>query len=215
MSDELVVIGPEIFKKYSHLVNQRTYTNPSFIVRWLYWKRFENILSGISVAERSSILDLGCGEGAFLPTVSKSFDSVVALDLDMRAARETVSEFNLTNVNIVEGSFSKLSDGDGSFDLIVAASVLEHFKELDDVIDFIFRKLKSGGQLIASVPSENLLYQVGRKIFGFKKPEDHYQVPRQIRSALERRFTIERVRYGPIHLSGALASYVIYHARKK
>ncbi len=215
MTDELVVIDPKTFEKYNHLVNQRTYTNPNLIVRWLYWKRFENLLNGVSVANRSNVLDLGCGEGAFLPTISKRFDSVVALDLDMRAARETVSEFELTNVNIVEGNYQKLSDGDGTFDLVVAASVLEHFKELGDVIDFISSKLKSGGQFIASVPSENFLYQVGRKIFGFKKPVDHYLVPRQIKSAIERRLTIERVQYGPVHLSGALATYVIYHARKK
>lgn len=211
----LIKIEPEIFQEYDHLVKQRTYTNANPLVRWLYWRRFKNILDLIDVEERDQVLDFGCGEGAFLPTISKIFKSVIALDLDTRAARETVSKFELTNVNLIEESYEKLLESNDKYDLIIAASVLEHFEELDEVIELINKKLKAGGQFIASVPSENLLYRVGRKIFGFTKPEDHYQVPFQVKNALEKHFIIKKIHYGPVHLSGGFASYVIYHARKK
>ena len=58
---------------------------------------------------------------------------------------------------------------DHSVDVIVAGEVLEHNIPLLDTLQFMRSKISDQGKLLITVPTENVLYRLGRKIAGFKR----------------------------------------------
>jgi hypothetical protein len=74
--------------------------------------------------------------------------------------------------------------------------------------------LKPGGSLFVSAPTENIAYQVGRKIFGFQKPPDHYRDASEIEALLRGSFTIRSKRYFPLNVTEALSGFVLLEAGK-
>ncbi|WP_336366006.1 metalloregulator ArsR/SmtB family transcription factor [Marinobacter sp. C2H3] len=76
-----------------------------------------------------SALEIGPGEGGFLPVLSALFPEVVALDnsRDMLAkAARTCIEGRLANIDLVEGVTDVLLGRGDAFDLVVANMVLHH-----------------------------------------------------------------------------------------
>jgi hypothetical protein len=57
---------------------------------------------------------------------------------------------------------------------VVAASVLEHIQTLGPLAAEMKRVMQPTGELLANAPSENRFYNLGRRVFGYVKPPDHY-----------------------------------------
>lgn len=83
------------------------------------------------------------------------------------------------------GDITKGQISDAPFDAIVAADVLEHFKDLSSPIDALKRWLGSDGILYTSLPTENYIYTGLRKVFGVTKPWDHYHTGYEVEMCLE------------------------------
>ena len=205
-------VPPEVFRGFGPLVRQRTYTNPSSVVRWLFWRRLERLLLLPGKRSFNRVLDCGCGEGALLPTLSNRFSEVCALDQEVQGALRLVRQMNLPNVRLMRGDIYRLPYSDRTFDLVVTADVLEHLENLHGALSEIHRVLKPGGTLLASFPSENAMYQAGRWLFGFTKPRDHYHEPRAIERRLGERFRIVRRRRFPINLLDGIAVFILVQA---
>jgi len=120
------------------------------------------------------VLDLGCGQGVFLPSLSDCFEEVHGIDLDVSICSKIKDMFHLDNVTIHKGNILDNNFESGQFDLILAPSVLEHFEDQDALFLNLKRILRGGGHLVFSSPTETKLYELGRRIFGAVKPEDHY-----------------------------------------
>lgn len=56
---------------------------------------------------------------------------------------------------------------DNALDFILATEILEHIEGVGTVLSDFRKKLKPGGKLIISLPTEDALYKLGRKIAGF------------------------------------------------
>jgi SAM-dependent methyltransferase len=196
--------------QHQELVHQRIYTNSNPLVRWIFWKRLEGLAEFSRDAKRGRVLDFGCGEGAFLPSLCRLFRDVVAVDVDVAAARALAGHYRLQNVALLRAQAPLLPFAKGTFDFIVAADVLEHLHDLDPVVEELDRLLVPGGRLVISAPSENVLYAVGRKLFGFTKPEDHYHEPRDIEESLARHLKLQQKRYLPLDLYEGLSAFVLF-----
>ncbi len=110
-----------------------------------------------------TVLDLGAGFGRHAFETARRGGQVVATDLALDEMRSTLNTFAAM---IVDG---ELPDGvatsclqadglampfaDGSFDRIIASEVLEHVPDDLEVMAELFRLLKPGGRLAATVPS--------------------------------------------------------------
>ena len=110
----------------------------------------------------------------FLPTLSKLFSNVVSIDLEITEAQKICSAFNLKNVKLIRADILSNELSDAPFDAIIAADVLEHFKDVKPAIKKLNKWLKTDGILVTSLPTENWVYVFLRLIFGVKKPVDHY-----------------------------------------
>lgn len=212
------IITPQILAEFAvgNPYLPRVYYDKSPVVRWLYWRRLDRLLE---LAKRfnpsgSGVLDFGTGSGILLPSLSAHYPEVRAIDRVTVEAQKVVNHFLLSNVTLIEADANQLPFADGSLDCVFAASVLEHFQDVDRPAREIARVLKKGGVFACSSPTENALYQVGRKVFGYTKPADHYQTARSIRQVLARHMKIEKIMHGPFPLGHDLAAYEIVLARK-
>lgn len=96
-----------------------------------------------------SILDIGCGTGAFIAFMQdKGFD-VTGVEPDEDARRNAEQLFR---VKPKEESFLQYAEAE-SFDLITMWHVLEHVYDLNERISTIHRILKNDGLLCVAVPN--------------------------------------------------------------
>lgn len=98
-------------------------------------------------------LEIGPGEGAFLPVLSKICRHVVALDnsRDMLAkATRTCIEERLNNVDLIEGVTDNLLARGDDFDLVVANMVLHHVPSPADIFLDASALMNAGGCLFVS-----------------------------------------------------------------
>ena len=193
----------------------RTYTDKNPLVRWLYWDRLRRMLDLGKNYGGTKILDLGCGEGVFLPALSKSFYQVYGLDINIRIAQEVVTYYKLNNVQLFQSNFFDNSFDENFFDIISAASVLEHFADRDKLFMEILRLIVPGGYLIFSAPTETCFYQLGRKIFGYVKPDDHYFSADELANTGRTYFKLIDKKYGPFNAPSFVAPYCLYVFQKK
>jgi 2-polyprenyl-3-methyl-5-hydroxy-6-metoxy-1,4-benzoquinol methylase len=161
-------------ERLGHEDTPRVYTDRNVLVRELFWRRLDALLGLSRPPDRGRVLDFGGGNGVLLPTLSRLYRSAVCVDLRTEMAEEVARADALANVEVRAGELSALALPGASFDTIVAADVLEHIVALDALAAEFRRLLVPGGELLVSAPSENRFYELGRRGFGYTKPEDHY-----------------------------------------
>lgn len=147
------------FPAYSH-------KNP--LINWLFWQRLRKVMEHVENGQYENILDFGCGSGVMLPFLAGISKQVIAMDVDLLPIQSVQKYIPLANnVQIKDAAKINISDlPKNSFDLIIALDVLEHVQDLPTTLSELFSLLKPNGQLIVSGPTENILYQLGRKIAG-------------------------------------------------
>ncbi len=109
------------------------------------------------------VLDLGCGGGRHAFELYRRGADVVAFDLDpaelapvtgmfgaMRAAGEAGAEAGATAIS---GDATAMPFGDGMFDRVIAAEVLEHIGDDQRAMNELARVLRPGGLAAITVPS--------------------------------------------------------------
>jgi predicted TPR repeat methyltransferase len=127
------------------------------------------------------------------------FAQVTCIDLETTEAERIVAAYRLGNVRLVRGDVLGATLEQAPFDVIVAADVLEHFRDLEPPIAAISRWLAPGGLLITSLPSENNFYRALRRIFRVTAPPDHFHGGAQVEAALARGgFIRERASASPL-----------------
>ena len=95
------------------------------------------------------VLDLGCRDGALTRTYARGND-VVGVDGDREALAKAASLGIETLWADVE---EPLPFEDESFDVVVAAELLEHLREPKRLVDEAARVLRPGGTIAGSVPN--------------------------------------------------------------
>ncbi len=109
------------------------------------------------------LLDLGCGTGRHAFEASRRGAHVVALDTDrselrqvaaMAAAMAEAREVPLDMAAIaVAADANAMPFPDGSFDVVIAAEVLEHIPADQDAMREIARVLRPGGMVAVTIPA--------------------------------------------------------------
>ena len=209
-------IGRDDLERFARdvYVDSPVYFSSNRLVRYINWKKLDLALSLLLLGKRHRVLDFGCGNGVMLPTLSGIFDTVVGIDLHTTAASRMKHEYGLSNVFLVAANGVKLPFKDGSFNTVLAASTLEHFRDLDEAVSEIARITKQDGFLLFLSPTENVFYRFGRWLFGYKKPGDHYYSAREIESVLKRHFASEVERRFPIGFLPLISMYRVGRFRK-
>jgi SAM-dependent methyltransferase len=117
----------------------------------------------LPVRSGTRLLDLGCGAGRHAFEAGRRGASVVALDADrgelnkvaaLAAAMAEAGELPASaSIRTVAGDATAMPFPAGSFDIVIAAEVLEHIPPDQDAMDEISRVLRPGGLAAVTVPA--------------------------------------------------------------
>jgi SAM-dependent methyltransferase len=117
----------------------------------------------LPVRSGTRLLDLGCGAGRHAFEAGRRGASVVALDADrgelakvaaVAAAMAEAGELPAAaSIATVAGDATAMPFPDGSFDIVIAAEVLEHIPPDQEAMDEISRVLRPGGLAAVTVPA--------------------------------------------------------------
>ncbi len=198
----LTRIEPDAMREWvarlGHEDTPHVYSDRRALVRWLFWGRLEALMRISRPPSRGRVLDFGGGNGVLLPTLSARYDSVCCVDLRPQIAHELVRAHGLHNVEVHAGDLPTLGLAARSFDTIVASDVLEHVTPLEPVLEHFVELLVPGGEVLTTSPTENRFYELGRRVFGYVKPHDHYRDADDVDGALASRLHMTDRRYFPI-----------------
>ena len=117
----------------------------------------------IPIRPGQRVLDLGCGGGRHAFEVYRRGGNVVAFDLDpaelgpvrgmFAAMREAGEAGPRAEATTVSGDATGMPFGDGAFDRVIAAEVLEHVLDDQRAMNELARVLRPGGLAAVTVPS--------------------------------------------------------------
>jgi len=102
--------------------------------------------SVLSDLHSKKVLDVGAGTGRLTKLLVQSKAQVTALDVSEEMLR--ILKKKMPSVEIVVGDAENLPFDDESFDVITAAFVIVHLKNLEIFFQEAFRALKPGGNLV-------------------------------------------------------------------
>ena len=96
-----------------------------------------------------TLLDVGCGSGAFLQTAKSCGWDVVGVDPDPKAVANGLR----LGLNVRQGGIEQFLGEEKSFDIITLSHVIEHVHDPAALLKAIYRLLKPGGQLWLETPN--------------------------------------------------------------
>ena len=99
------------------------------------------------------VLEVGCGSGATALLHAPHIRHILAIDFSERmleTARANAAEQGVANVSFEQADITTLDRPAGSFDVVLALSVLHLMEDRDAVIVRIHRLLKPGGVFVSS-----------------------------------------------------------------
>ena len=148
-----------------------SYTHYNPLVRWIMFRRLDVILellhNKVAPGSDGGIFEFGCGVGLLLPRLSQISTTVYATDICLDAAKKAVQYYGCKNVTLIPPDRLLDAIPDKSLNAIIAADVLEHVDNLEEIIGIFRAKLAPHGSMIISGPTENVIYGICRKIAGF------------------------------------------------
>lgn len=174
------------------------YTCRNLLARRIFWSRIEAVWKALAAqAEKADVaIDFGCGAGVMLAPLCHCAKKVVAVDRDLRVleliARRVALPCNVWPCT-VEQFQSWVHEAPGSAGIVVALDVLEHVDDLEGSVQMLIQSMNSRSVFVASVPNENRLYRIGRRIAGADfSGQFHRTSWKDVRRCICRWATIER-----------------------
>jgi SAM-dependent methyltransferase len=123
------------------------------------WKRRLSLITA-HVKRPGRLLDVGCGDGAFLRLARRHGWEVTGTELSSAAP-------DADNVEIRRGEVWEAALGPDSYDVVTSWHVIEHAADPKRMVQEIYRLLKPEGRLILATPNLNdyvfrCAYMIGR-----------------------------------------------------
>lgn len=129
----------------------------------------------IDFLEREAF-EIGCAPGKWLAFMAKEFGlKPNGVEYSKSGMEATMKNFHLMGLNsgkIQTGDFFQIKP-DRQFELVMSFGFIEHFTDVDSVVELHLKWLKPGGTLILGVPNFNGIYKIIQKILNNEILEKH------------------------------------------
>lgn len=129
-------------------------------------KRFQKAIDLGASVDAKRVIDMGCADGLLLPTLSKHYEHVAAIDVNkefVERSKRLAEEAKLTNVQVLSNRDRSIDDVRGEigsgYRVMFVLETLEHVGSQPDMwgtkIQFLnecFTLLEADGKIVISVP---------------------------------------------------------------
>lgn len=150
----------KFYSTYISTHNGYLYQKPSLQViedGFVVWDWFYHKILPTDLA--LPILDIGCGNGAFVHYLTKKgYSNVQGIDVSPEQIEEGTG---LGIANLIRGDFKDhLTTASGRYAMIIARDVIEHFErqEVFEILQMVNRSLVKGGIFVMQVPNGQGLF---------------------------------------------------------
>tara|TARA_B100000900_G_C20586598_1_gene719848 strand:- start:1317 stop:2207 length:891 start_codon:yes stop_codon:yes gene_type:complete len=128
-----------IYNKNASYMKHETFSRKAFLFKKEFYGK--------------SILDVGCGKGALLNTISKSYKSKELYGIDVSLLDDSIRK-KMPNINFISGDITSF-DLNKKFDVVYSNHVLEHManEDLKTHITSIIKHMKRNSVLIINMPN--------------------------------------------------------------
>jgi len=193
---------------------QMTYESKNPFLRKYFYSRLKHSINLAKLNPDDIVLDLGCGFGTLLGLVKDKVKYSIGVDIDISQVKDEVKKSK--NVRLIEGNITDLNL-DIKPTKIFCISILEHLneEELNRTISNIKKMSSNNAKLIVGLPTENILYLLARRLFGFNDSHGHKTNYRIIEKMLKDSFEFEKSEVIPFNLFPYIGLYVIERYRLK
>ncbi|MDD5679699.1 MAG: glycosyltransferase, partial [Candidatus Omnitrophica bacterium] len=145
--------NPEFFDRYySEKKGIR-----SFFVNAFLKKRESNILSALDVINGDKVLDLGCGSGIFIDTLSRRGAAVTGVDISRKMlslADAKLKAAGIKGYSLILSEASSVPVEDQHYDSVICTGLLDYVYDTKKVLREIHRVLKDSGTAVITIPSK-------------------------------------------------------------
>jgi 2-polyprenyl-3-methyl-5-hydroxy-6-metoxy-1,4-benzoquinol methylase len=133
-------------------------------LQWTLLPLRSRLIEPFEIAElarisRGRLLDVGCGNGKLLESAERLGWRAQGLEIDPTA----VAAARARGLDVLEGSYERLTEFEGALDCIICSHVLEHVHEPLDLLSKLAAALTPGGTLLLASPNAT---SIVRRLFG-------------------------------------------------
>lgn len=151
------------YRNWRYGTNERPASGLGVLIAWL----MPNMRAALDVSFRylprprtgQRLLDVGCGNGAFLLRAQSAGWDVMGLDFDPKA----IEAAKQAGLDVCLGGMSALAQEKEQFDIVTLSHVIEHVHDPNRMLRDCFRLIKPGGYLWIETPNLNA---EGHRLFG-------------------------------------------------
>lgn len=161
------------------------------------------------------VLDIGCNNGQRTLKAARLAKKIYGFDYDQKLlslAQKEVRRLGINNTFFSYGNAEKkLSFQDCKFDTILLLDVLEHLYSRTQILEEIFRILKSGGFLCLSIPNESTTWKKIQKILGmfyYSDPDHKIEYTRSKIIKLLEKIGFQVHQISPVTLDTPLVGFI-------
>lgn len=110
------------------------------------------------VKPSDSLLDLGCGDGAYVFSLADDAARVVGIDADfdgIRLARRKLKQARVRNARVEQLPLSKVGSTEftsAPFDIVYSMDVIEHLPRPEELLEAAARVVRTGGLIVIGTP---------------------------------------------------------------
>jgi len=112
-----------------------------------YYRPSRPEIAHLIPTDKSKILDIGCGQGAFLEEIKTYYSETWGIEVKTKEAKIAKTKVDKILVGKVEDLINEIPDN--YFDCITLNDVLEHLLEPTEVLSYLKSKLSKDGILVA------------------------------------------------------------------
>ncbi len=166
-------------------------------------RAFNSFLKGLN--PNSLILDLGTGTGVLLQFLLQKRFEVIGIDFSKDMIKKAKDKIKREQGTLILGDIENLPFQKGAFDIVTAMTTLEFVKNVEKLLNEIWRVLKSGGQFILGVLTSLSSWSFDRKIrglvsediFSYAKFYTSFELIKLLRSANFNKIDIKSAVFAP------------------
>lgn len=140
--------------------------------------------------QSAAVLDLGCGDGQYLPLLAKHSDRVLGADRSSVALERAARRAPSAELSLV-GEDHRLSIDDNSVDRIWCVDTIEHVVDTQVFLSEARRVLTPGGRMLVATPAHPFRLRLKLAFTGWSEffdpfsPHLRFYTERSLRGALD------------------------------